>query len=354
MRFPRAKERSPIGIDVGRRSVKAVQLERAAGGEWSVSAAVVLPRAVKAAGEPVRPTADELRKLVDVLERQSFHGAEVALAASDGLLSSILELPPLAPGAPVEQIARIELSRTHRMAPDAFEMGCWDLPTPARAHKATYVMAVALPHVHAEPLLDAFESQGLRVCGIDIRTCAIARACHTLTDTASITAIVDLGWGAAEVALLYRDAIIYCRSLPDAGLSRLRESISRRLRVEDEMLDYILGEVGLPTSPAEESGGNVPAEARDIVAAHVDALVQELLASFSYATHQYPDASVTRVLLVGGGSQVPGVVEHVGTGLRIETRAATPLSLATCADSAAQACSSGALTAALGLAQYPR
>ena len=126
------EKRSPIGLDVGARQVKAVQLARAAGTSsgWHVALAASFPRSE--AGVPVSPA--EAKRIADVLFRKGFSGGEVVLAVPpDKLLREILELPPRGAAVPHEQIARMELSRTHRCAPDSFELGCWDLPAPARS-----------------------------------------------------------------------------------------------------------------------------------------------------------------------------------------------------------------------------
>src|SRR4051812_6851272 len=109
--------RSPIGIDVGRRAIKAVQLERVKGSgaatgasqatslaAWRIAAAAILPRPESA---DRIPSVAEVRQLADALERKSFTGSDVVLAAPEGLLCSVLELPPLPPNAPVLDIARI-------------------------------------------------------------------------------------------------------------------------------------------------------------------------------------------------------------------------------------------------------
>src|SRR5687768_2050813 len=104
--------RSPIGIDVGGRAVKAVQLQRGPAG-WRVAAAAAVPRVPaerKHAGTPTAPaaaaapgdaapapadqgmaaitapSAAELNRLYDTLERQGFAGRQVVLAVPDARL----------------------------------------------------------------------------------------------------------------------------------------------------------------------------------------------------------------------------------------------------------------------------
>src|SRR5688500_18704538 len=131
MRNFRKQPRSPIGLDLGARRVKAVQLEPSAdvASGWRVAAATCVNRA--APGTPF--TADEVARVGDTLDRLGFMGTRVALAAPvDKLISAMLELPKSGQ-IPLEQIARVEIARTNKIPPESFEMGCWELPVPARA-----------------------------------------------------------------------------------------------------------------------------------------------------------------------------------------------------------------------------
>lgn len=366
--------RTPIGIDVGGRCVKAVQLQRAAEGKgWRLAAAAVMPREQVAAapenGAIKPPTASEVAALAAVLDRQGFSGRDVVLAApADRLLSGILELPPRSAGVPIEQLARVELARTHRCAPDSIEMGCWDLPTPARAGKSTHVMAVACAHADADALLDPFEAAGLNVCGLDAPVLAMARACEpVLAPPPDITAVLDVGWRGASLALLLGGTVVYSRLLAEAGVGRLRDALTARLRIDAEVADYLLAEVGFRTNVAASEGATetaappdapgdwqVPADAQGALGSFGDGLVRELRASFSYAVHQYANTAVTRLLLVGGGAAIPGLAGYAAAALKIDVRPVAPAELVECPPGGAAALAgTPLLTGALGLAQFP-
>src|SRR3954451_23592560 len=100
--------RSPIGLDLGGRTIKAVQLV-CAQGKWCLHAAVALPQ--PEVNQPVVP--QTARYVREALFRHGFVGNRIVLAApATQLEMDVLELPPRSSGAPVEQIARSELART--------------------------------------------------------------------------------------------------------------------------------------------------------------------------------------------------------------------------------------------------
>jgi len=277
-----------------------------------------------------------------------------------------LELPPRSSAAPLEQLARLELARAHRCGPDAFEMGCWDLPPvaagqSARAGKGTTVMAVGYPHAAANALLDAFESAGLLVEAIDAAPCALARACapaiSTVGPEGGMTAILDIGWSAATLILLHCGAVIYGRALAEAGLGTLHATLTRRLNLEPDVTEYLLTEVGLsatlPEGPNGDAAIDLPDDARGLLAAHVDAIVRELLASLSYAARQYPEAPISRLLLVGGGAAIPELGGHISAVLGVDAQTVLPTEVASYDASLIGLCGSPVMIAATGLAQFP-
>jgi Tfp pilus assembly PilM family ATPase len=377
------QSRSPIGLDVGARRVKAVQLEPTpAAAGWRVVAATSINRT--APGEPV--TADEAARVADTLDRLGFTGSRVVVAApADKLIVGMLELPRAGGQIPLEQIARVELARTNKVAPDSFEMGSWELPVAARAGKTVQVMAVGYPHGEAMPFLDVLESSGLDVTALDVRTCSLARACSpALAPAPAITALVGLGWSSASLALLYAGTIVFVRAMNEGALGRVHEALARQQRFEPDVIDYVLDEVGLrdvataaavtsagaaaaaaaagadhPVSPNSRvtPGGleplELPGDARNLLTTYADALVRELLVSFSYVARQYTDSSVTRLLLTGAGAPIPGLAEYLARELGVETRPIAPKDLAECPASLLDACSSPELTPALGLAMFP-
>ena len=124
---------SPIGIDVGARAIKAVQLVHARDGS-SMHAAASIPRLKR--NEDQGPA--EMLRVLGVLRRQGFVGSRAVLCVPAGkTLSGVIELPARTPGQPalpaaaLDAIARQELARACKREPHAIELNWWELPSPA-------------------------------------------------------------------------------------------------------------------------------------------------------------------------------------------------------------------------------
>ncbi len=337
--------------------LRAAQLCRAGAG-WGVAATAAVPRA-----EPEAPLdGRDVQRLIAAMRQRGFRGSQVVLTAPpEQLLTGMLELPPRSSGAPVEQLARVEMSRLHKRDVSTFELACWDLPSPARAAQSTHVMAVAYAHSDADALLDLFEGQGLNVCAIDTQGWALIRACALmLADGFAVNLIVDLGWDVAQASLVHQGVIVYERGLSDAGLGRLEERACRVLKCDRDAARRAIFAAGIgPDRPdtaarADDEGG--PQTALDqAIRDHFQEAADDLRISMSYVQHRYPDARPGRVLLAGEGAVIPGLGEFLGSAVGIEAVPVVPVGLEPGrGDGAAEnANPPAALAKAIGLALYP-
>ena len=347
MRLLSGTSSPPIGVDIGGRHVKAVQL-RGGPGRWCIAAAGSIAR--DNPGGPVENA--DIVQLRDLLAGGSFSGRRVVLAVpSNQLLTGIMELPPRSSGAPLEQLARGELSRMHRCEPDSFEIACWDLPAPARAGGATYVMAAGFSHEKANELVDIVEAEGLDVYALDTHASAVSRACSPLLEVVTgIAAILDLGWNQADLVLLYQGVVVYERMLVKCGISSVVDSLGRELKLHHEKAERLVRQVGL----SAECPDVTPASCRTanlIVNAYCETLVEEMRIPLSYLANQYPDASPETLLLVGGGGRIPGLERKLNSVLDFYVRTVLPGDIVKCSPDIEKQFGPS-LTAAAGLGQF--
>lgn len=303
---------SAIGLDVGSRWVKAAQLLRSKDSP-RLAACAVFPRIAPDAA----PAAEELRQIASILKRQGFVGRDVILAApGEKLCSGILELPAKTEGLPMDQIARAEFARVHKLEMSAAELSWWELPASSRTARGTVVMTVAYPHADADPHLNAFEEAGFRVRAVDTPTSAIARGCLSLVEGKRSFGVLDIG-ASAGVLILVRDGqVVYERRIPEAAVSRLTTLLEERMGAGRDGAEYVISRVGLASS-LDSSSAERFGEARGLIARHVEAVVTEVRRTLAYASHQYADAAVETLLLSGGGSGIPGLCSYVAE--RVET-----------------------------------
>ncbi len=343
-------KRMPIGIDVGVRSIKAVQLSWP-GREWQVEAVASIPRT----GRDKTLDQDEVSRLAAVLDRQGFIGSDTVLAVpNEMLIGGIFELPSRSSGAPLDQIARMEIARVHKRDPGSFEMSSWDLPVSKRSSDTTNVMVAACAHADADGLLNLFDEAGLNVVALDTASWSFARACVGLVESESgACGILDLGWSSARLIVLYRGTIIYERTVPDGGVESLQNMLMQNTGLDNELVDHLLRSTSQEEAGQEQGGDStVPRQLSAAITAYVDPIAKELETSLSYAAHRYQDATVECVALVGGGACVAGVSEEMAKVSNLPVRQANLGELAQCSSRLAKYHADASLTNALGLSAY--
>jgi len=313
-----------------------------------MSAAGIVPRE-----KPAQPlSSGDVDQLRTLLAKGAFKGRRVVLTVpGDQLLTGILELPPRSSGAPLDQMARNELSRMHRCGSDSFEMACWDLPAPVRAGGATYVMAAGFRHNQAEELMETVEGGGFDVCALDIRASAVARACRPLLAGAvGISAILDLRWGQGDLVFLHHGAVVYERTLAKCGVGVIVDSLGREMKLHRDKAEDIVRQAGLSTQYPGVSQGSLEVT-NQLVGDYCRSLVEEMRIPLSYLTNQYPDAAPETLLLVGGGSVIPGVEELLDSLLDFRVRIARPGDIVQCS-SDIDSQFGPSLAAATGMGQF--
>ena len=349
MRWKSRTRLTPIGLDMGTRCLRAVQLCREAGGGRIVAAAE-LPL------EGERVGADRLPgDLARTLKHHGFVGRSVVAAvAAERLLSGVLELPPAGTDAPREQIARTELAAMHKQDPASMELTCWAMPASGRNAEATRAMAVACPHDAADETLDAIEAAGLMPVALDAEPAALARM--ALRDEESghaVSALLQLGQTACLLVVAADQTVIYERRLTDFGLTTLRSRLAESLGLEESLVPPLLYGVGLSEGPpAQPLDPVVLGDIRAAIADHYRELIREATISVSYARHQCPESERTRVLLSGAGARIPGLDRQMAQWINAETRIVTPGGRFESPASLSKAAGDPAMTLAAGLALW--
>lgn len=384
LRTPRV---SPIGVDIGARSICAAQFRRGRAG-MTLLGAVRLhrpavespgPKAPKNAGPIDHPlTTAEAERLAGVLARQGFMGREVVISVPDArMLSASLELPPKSSGAPLGQLAVTELARLNRREPGALESSWWEVPAPlkAGATDATHAMVAGCETQEVLRLADLLESVGLQVIGVDSRFWALARSADHAArasrgSAATMTVAADVG-ESSVLLTVYRSGrletasiegappalgqqVVYERCASDLSLAAVRGQL-RQAAGLDEVAMRLLFEAGLDA--ASPWADLVTADVHVALDDYAQWLADEIGQAVAYSAHRYA-APLAQIALTGEAMEVGGLASAVTSRLGDCGSLVRVVGPASLVDVPAETIPSWAtdhgLTTACGLALYPR
>ena len=343
--------RSSIGIDADGRNVNAVQLTQSRN-HLRVEAAISIPRA----DSTIPLDEDELCRVTDILYRQGFRGRDVVFALpTEAVMTSILKVSSNGAQAERSQAARNQLAKAHHCDPQALEIASWDVRGHSSATAVEHVMAVACRSELANAAIDIFEGAGLTVRAIDVRLCALARACGRLSPGSDgLVALLNVGWGFAELALVRGGVVVFERTLVDSSLSQLHASLQTTYDIDAQITDRLIAEVGCETVGANgDARSDLASAVHNQIVRYVDRLVTELKASITFATKEYAQGRVERIFVTGEGAGLAGLVPRISAELSIEARSVAPTDIADVTAAISRHGASPLLTAAVGLASHP-
>lgn len=309
-----------IGLDIGRESIKAVQVS-VNGKAPGLDGAVLINRA----GTGHALGIDEAQRLIRAMERRGMTASQAVLIAPvDALVGGSLNVPPADSDNARAKMIEVELSRTHKLSPGSFEMAWWDLPTPASGARIGQVHALGLPHGAVQPSLEVMSETGLGV----IRTlpgslALLAAAQRHPIDPRCVSAVLDLGSTRGHLSLMVAGRVVHERPLPDFNTGQLCQQACETFGVEPPVAQHALSRFGIDNSPE----GLVASQTAALLSDAVDPLIEEVSMSFAYVSHLYPEAELGQLLLAGGGANLAGLSDTLSEALELQTAVITPNTL---------------------------
>ncbi len=302
---------SPIGLDINAAEIRAVQLGRFRGDTAPIAHAII-PRLH---GPGVARQIDEQESgwMVGVLRRKGFVGNRITVFAPHGSYSSqIVDLPDRNSEAPAEMIARAEIARNRRCAPDRFELATWYLPQRGRTERG---MAVACERTSLDAMLDALESAGLEPVGVDLEETALACACRTelSAEPDAIHAIVRIGWNATVGVLTLGQTVVYTRRF-EFGVAPFVQRVRDTAGLSWNDACRVVAPPG-PLSALSDEPDPFVARGDQLWKALREQTAPAMDTAITYVSHAYRAAPVGRVFLAGFGADRPELIQGLDEAL---------------------------------------
>ncbi len=330
----------PIGIDIGHDAVKLLQIERrgtaAAAGLRVLAAAVQpLPRELKLEDDHYHAeVGDAIRK---GLERASFTGKAVVSSLPAGAVEfRSLRLPKMPEGelgaaAAWEARERMEMG-DEPMTVQHLTAGEVRQGDEVRQEVILLAARTGFIERHTQELVN----RGLRPLAIDLGAVAITRLFVNRPDVDDAAqVIVDIGRSASQVVIVKDGRPLFLKQI-DVGTASLDEAIAKKLNVPlheaeklrlapDALSEAKAAEADDAPPLAGESVGRAGRSVTAAIAAVVDELGREIGLCLRYYSVTFRGRRPERVLVVGGGSLDPRLMEMLVEPVGAEVVAVDPL-----------------------------
>jgi len=318
---------SVIAVDFGSSTAKVIQLRKDKGrivletyGEIATG-----PYVGMAPGQAVNLGIDKMAEVVTDLLRESNVTTKqgvMAIPLRSSLLV-VLDIPnlsktDLASAVPTEARRFIPVPITEVM------LDWWIIPerediSPAYDNKlpGKKIEEVLVAAIHKDTIKlyqDLSQKLGLGVNTYEIETFSLIRS--AMENDLSATAIVDLGAGTTKLAIVDYGVVRVSHTI-NKGAQDISTALSRSLSVPFEKAEEIKRQVGLVEEVTKEG------DIREVISPILEYIFEEINRTIiNYQKKQ--SVAVEKVIIVGGGSQLRGLLSLAKESLKMEVVLGTP------------------------------
>jgi len=233
-----------VGLDIGERSVAAVQLRSRPKGQWEVRNAGVMELALGAADRDVAHALHTLWR-----QNRMVCTSVCSCLRSPSLLVRHFKAPSLTDDE-IHSAFRLAAEEALQMPADQFYLdwhlfGRTGVPAPRAKEDPTEGFFVAVPNKEAQRHLDLLEAAGLHAIILDVGCTAIANLylmCHGPTQVGAATCLMNLQDHCIDLAILNGNNFLYPRSiyLPTETWAQALDKLVENIRHELKYFEFKL------------------------------------------------------------------------------------------------------------------
>lgn len=307
-------KKSLVGLDLGARQIKAMQIDRTNAG-WKVTRTAhgVTPKDAIKEGVVIDPEA------VGVAIRQMLREHRISATnaiigvAGASVIVRLVRIPKM-PEATLRKSIKFEASR---YVPSSIEDSFIEFEILGETTDGQMdVLIVAAPRDVVETRLKACEVAGLEVDCVDVEAFAMYRslveASEEGTAAGDVIALVDVGAQTTKVSVINRGVFAMTRSISQAGQT-ITDALRTHFKLNEDEAELGKSQLDLRDLVSETKAIESPP--LRVIQPHVDDLIREIRRSLNYYQSQHNDcgtpAPVTHLILSGGGANLPGLAEYM-------------------------------------------
>jgi type IV pilus assembly protein PilM len=311
---------APVGLDIGASAVRAARITTSKrGAALSTFAQVALPSGAVVDGE-IRDPGVVSEAIAELWKRARLRSKKAVIGVANQRVV-------------VRQVEMPYLQEAELRASLPFQAG-EHIPMPVEGAQLDFqiindylndeehmmrVLLVAAEREMLETFISTASAAGIETVSVDLAPFAAARAVSSAArgeiGMDGAEAIVDVGAAMTNIVVHHNGDPHFVRILPLGG---------------GEPTDALADHLGVTADEAEAvktelSAGVGSTGPRRLMHEHVVELANEIRGSLDYYSASDESESLTSVILTGGGSLIPGLVEQLEASLNTQVRRATPL-----------------------------
>jgi Tfp pilus assembly PilM family ATPase len=307
-----------IGVDVGSRAIKYVQvaLER---GAWQLTQAHVIPIATP---EPLDHGAVSRRVIGESLAAASVGAAQTAACTLSMALTELRSMDlPVGTNDELRQLVSQELADSVGVSQCEFTF--WQTPRGDGDAELTSVTALATPTNTALTVANDLHARKLRCQLLTPLPYALARAVEMVDPDSRQVAVAALDWGCTtpSITVVKNGRPVFTRLLRDCGVSRVTDALALQLGLAPSEVWRVVASLGFHhVQRSADANGALVDRITEVAGPALRQLIQQLERTRAFLRQQYRELAPKRVWMFGGGAMLPQAVASVSAAIGVDVR----------------------------------
>jgi len=305
-----------VALDLGSYAVKALQVRP--GKKIFVERAVEVPNTVGLSSPTDDTMLEKLGQLVtNIFTDHKLSKNDVRLALPEALVSTkIISIPVLTDAElasainwQAEQHIPIPLEEL------SLEYQVIYRPDKKDANEQMRVLMVGTRKALVEKYLEVFLKAGIEPTILETQTIALIRSLQFTVDDVP-TMVANIGASSTDLSIVYRGELRFVYTFASGG-QVLTRTTEQAVQLEAKQAEEYKRSYGL--DPTQLAG-----KMREILLPPVKTSILEMQKAIQFFASQNSLEPVKRILLAGGGAQLPGLTQYIAEQLNCEVLLAAP------------------------------
>lgn len=306
-----------LGLDIGTSTIKLAEVEVGrSGATLNAFAMAATPPQAVAAGDILDPLiiAETVAGLFEEL-RTKRKSVAVGLWGSSVIVKKI-SIPRMEEKVVGEQI-RWEAEQYIPFDINEVNLAYKILKGLPQSAETMDILIIAARQAQAYKYAEVAEGAGLTCTILDVGGFALANAFESNYGVlqGQAVALLNVGASVTNFVIVESGEVVFCRDVPVGGLTYTAEIQKALGGSMDEAESHKLSAC---------TGQEAPEEVPNVLKATHELFSDELQGSFDFFLNTNANTSIQRCYVTGGGSRVPGMVEHLSKALKLPAELMDP------------------------------
>lgn len=308
------KDKPVFGFDIGFNTIKVIQTHSDSHGDKIVGYGVTSFDSSSIEEGEVKNYEELARASVELFEKNIIGEINtrrvVATIPANRTFSKVTSLPN---NQTKEDFDAAVLSEAEQFIPIPLEELYVDHIVTSIGEENSDVLIVAIPKNIADSYMRFFSVIGLEVCALETTISAASRIISKVENSADIpTILIDLGSLSVDLTV-FDNKVVVNGTVPGGG-DDFSKRIAEKLSIEKAEANNLKTKYGLGVSKNQT-------EIREALKPQLDSLIKEIKRVIRYYEEKTEgEQSIGQIITMGGGANMPGLVDYLTDNLRIPTR----------------------------------